>query len=77
MNKIDTIKKQLQEVNRDIEGMLSNDVASEKKQKTLKDAREYRESLEEDLLLAVREEKREKGKSDGPVIIRVMVIGLN
>lgn len=77
MNKIDTIKKQLQEVNRDIEGMLSNDVASEKKQKTLKDAREYRESLEEDLLLAVREEKREKCKSDEPVIIGVMIIGVN
>lgn len=76
METIESLKKQLNEVNRDINGMLLAGATTEKAQKVLKDAREYRTSLEEDLLRAVRDTEK-KGKADEPVIVGVMIIPLN
>jgi len=76
METVENLKKQLHEVNRDIEGMLTAVATTEKAQKVLKDAREYRTSLEEDLLRAVRDTEK-KGKADEPVIVGVMIISLN
>lgn len=73
METVDSLKKQLVQVNRDIEGMLLAGATTEKAQKRLKDACEYRASLEEDLLMAVRK----NGETDEPVIIGVIVIGVN
>lgn len=76
MEKIEDLKKQLCEVNRDIEGMLVAGATTEKAQKVLKDAREYRASLEDDLLRVARDSEKQ-GKADEPVIIGVMIIPLN
>ena len=76
METIESLKKQLNEVNRDINGMLLAGATTEKAQKVLKDAREYRASLEEDLLRAVRDTEK-KGKADEPVIVGIMIISLN
>nr|DAK54585.1 MAG TPA: hypothetical protein [Caudoviricetes sp.] len=73
METIESLKKQLNEVNRDINGMLLAGATTEKAQKVLKDAREYRASLEDDLLAAVRKQ----GKTDEPVIVGIMIIPLN
>lgn len=70
---IESLKKQLHEVNRDILGMLQAGANTEKAQKVLKDAREYRESLEDDLRIAANKQ----GKADEPVIVGVMIISLN
>lgn len=56
--------------------MLTAGATTEKAQKVLKDAREYRASLEEDLLRAVRDTEK-KDKADEPVIVGVMIISLN
>lgn len=77
MESIESLKKQLQEVNRDIEGMILAGAMTEKEQKTLQDAHEYRANLEDDLITAVREGMDDKGKADEPVIIGVMFINLN
>lgn len=76
MEKIEDLKKQLREVNRDIEGMLVAGATTEEAQKVLKDAREYRASLEDDLLRVARNSEKQ-GKADEPVIIGVMIIPLN
>lgn len=73
MESVENLKKQLQEVNRDIQGMLLAGATTEKAQKVLKEAREYRESLEDDILSAVRKQ----GQADEPAIIGVMIIALN
>lgn len=73
METVGNLKKQLQNVNRDIEGMLLAGATTEKAQKVLKDAREYREGLEEDLLRAVRKQ----GNTEEPVIIGIMIIPLD
>lgn len=52
MNELKIILKQLHEVNRDIEGMLKDGAKTEKAQKILSDARDYRKMLEDDILLA-------------------------
>lgn len=72
MESIESLKKQLHEVNRDIEGMLLAGAKSEKEQKVLSDAREYRAGLEDDLLRAVNKE----GKTEEPAIIGIIVIGI-
>lgn len=72
MESIESMKKQLHEVNRDIEGMLLAGAKSEKEQKVLSDAREYRAGLEDDLLRAVNKE----GKTEEPAIIGIIVIGI-
>lgn len=77
METVDSLKKQLVQVNRDIEGMLLAGAPTEKAQKVLKDACEYRASLEEDLLMAVRKDSNDKGDTDEPAIIGVIVIGLS
>lgn len=81
---IEDLRKQLREVNRDIAGMLIAGATTEKTQKVLKDAQEYRESLEDDLLRAVRRSKEQEGGQEGgqgkanePVIIGVMIISMN
>lgn len=73
METVDNLKKQLQNVNRDIEGMLLAGATTEKAQKVLSDAREYRASLEDDLLAAVRKQ----GKTDEPVIVGVIILNMN
>lgn len=73
MSTIDQQLKALQEVNRDIEGMLKSGATTEKAQKILKEAREYRQMLEDDLLSDVRKQ----GKSNEPEIIGVIIINLN
>lgn len=73
METIESLKKQLNEVNRDINGMLLAGATTEKAQKALSDAREYRASLEDDLLAAVRKQ----GKTDEPVIVGVIILNMN
>ncbi len=72
MNTIDQLLKALREVNRDIEGMLRSGAKDEKSLKVLTEAREYRQMLEEDIMLAVK-----KAEADEPAIIGVIIINLN
>lgn len=74
METIENLKKQIAQTNRDIEGMLCAGANTEKAQKVLKDAREYRTMLEDDLLHLVR--KNSGGETDEPVIIGVIVINV-
>ena len=73
METAENIKKQLREVNNDIEGMLLAGATTEKAQKVLADAREYRASLEEDLLREVRKSEN-NGETDEPIIVGIMII---
>ena len=72
MNEIDQLLKALREVNRDIEGMLRSGAKDEKSLKVLTEAREYRQMLEEEIMLAVK-----KAEADEPAIIGVIIINLD
>lgn len=72
MNELNVIMKALREVNRDIEGMLRTGAKDEKMQKILKDAREYRQMLEDDALHVAK-----KANAGEPEIVGVIIVGLN
>lgn len=66
---IENLRKQLYQVNRDIEGMILSGAKSQKAHKRLDDAIEYREMLESELL----NEVRKNGETDAPVVIGILI----
>ena len=75
METIESLCKQLNEVNRDIDGMLRDGATTELAQKKLADARDYRESLEEDILREARKANPKTGAK--PILVGIIAISLN
>ena len=77
MKEIESLKKQLNEVNRDILGMLEKPNPTEHDEKVLRDAIDYRASLEDDLKREVAKTAPKDAATNDPQIIGFIVINLN